>query len=507
MLIVGAVAALAATCGDRQPASVRDAATPTAPAQSVRRISDARLQEMLLTPHALPYKVALPTSEGPRAFDNARAAAESFDPNDTEWDMKRRGRLTGYSIEYDTPLDADLTARTGTHGAYFSVELWEDADAARAFVEDEIVAATSYVGTSLATGYTIHGAELFSPEGFDQASYGARFHMLDSLLGDVYLSVIVFQHDELVASAVVERLDPSDAGAETYTLARLLDDTINGGSTPPPASALVPGGVLGLRCSYASRYLRELYGLSPRRGCVILRVSGPAQRVGLRVGDKIVRVNDWPITSGAQFSAWWDLGISGPRPLFVVERDGAEIAVELPLGESGPLPQDDPYQAYLAARGNPDAVAAVRYYTEALQFAPDFDLARLYRAQRMFDERLFADRLDDAVADVELVLESDPLLVEAYVLYADVKAFYGDPSAAIALLDTAATLAECQSPVPEWDYDCMDIVIARATYALQRLQPGDIDRASADLASLAGISAPSIADAVWQLQLQLESVR
>jgi hypothetical protein len=149
----------------------------------------------------------------------------------------------------------------------------------------------------------------------------------------------------------------------------------------------------------------------------------------------------------------------------------------------------------------------VRYYTEALQLAPDFDLARLYRAQRMFDDASFASRLDDAVADIEAVLQSDPLLVEAYVLSADVKAFYGDPTAALALLDTAATLAECRSPVPEWDYDCMDIVMTRAAYALQRLQPGDVERVTADLAALANITDPARADDIWQLQLELESVR
>src|SRR5438105_14575624 len=81
------------------------------------------------------------------------------------------------------------------------------------------------------------------------------------------------------------------------------------GQTPEPASTsasdgFVRGSILGLRCSTASRFLRDRYQLDERPGCVILRVDGRsgAEHAGLRVGDKIVAIGNVPITSGRQFS-------------------------------------------------------------------------------------------------------------------------------------------------------------------------------------------------------------
>src|SRR5437868_3774157 len=70
---------------------------------------------------------------------------------------------------------------------------------------------------------------------------------------------------------------------------------------------------LGVRCSGPSKYLRAKFDLPDQRGCIVIRVSGPAERAGIRQGDLMTGMNGYPITSGPQYSHRFDAEVAGGR--------------------------------------------------------------------------------------------------------------------------------------------------------------------------------------------------
>ena len=236
------------------------------------------------------------------------------------------------------------------------------------------------------------------------------------------------------------------------------------------------GRVLGLRCSYASGYLREKYSLPERHGCVILRVNPGtgAFNAGLREGDMIIGLEGVPITSGSQFTVFWESLDEDTQEFSVIHPGQAEPeSIEVTLGPPGKLPEydaADPYFFYLRARGAPDSSRAIDDYSKAIELAPEFDLPYVYRGE------LYSDELVDdlALSDFNTALDLDNELTEAY---RERSWHYilrlGEYDSAIADAQKATELDGCEGAFEEYNYDCFlsHLVLANAYGA--RGGPGD----------------------------------
>ena len=221
--------------------------------------------------------------------------------------------------------------------------------------------------------------------------------------------------------------------------------------------ALGPGGhVLGIRCGVSSQYLQTLFGLPAERGCVILRVSGAAEDAGLRQGDLIVVMNDIPITSGSQFTITFERSERRDFSFTVLRPGRAEpIDFHVSLGApGGPFEEDpdDPFFYYLLARGDAERAHIeedIADYTRAIELAPDFDLAHLYRGglyEEIGDYR-------SALRDYRKAIQLSPRLGEAY----SILAYFLNPDdipEAMANIEEAIRLNECESGFLRYNVDC-----------------------------------------------------
>lgn len=259
----------------------------------------------------------------------------------------------------------------------------------------------------------------------------------------------------------------------------------------PPLHAVPLGSILGLRCSYASKFLREKYDLPSGKGCVVLRVgaNGAAERAGFQIGDKIIRLNGSPITSGRQFTYHFEELPGGPVQEFVVQRGDQELTLDVVLGIGSNLPKDDPYFYYLRAKSDTEVLdysQIMADYTKAIELEPQFDLAYLYRGTVQLN---FGgdDQLAKAKADLLKALELDPKLTEAHRALARLLLREGDFEGALEHINRSIELNGCGRRVEPWDFDCGEDLMARAVFYLSRLEPGDDLLAEADLNAIAGV--------------------
>jgi tetratricopeptide (TPR) repeat protein len=257
----------------------------------------------------------------------------------------------------------------------------------------------------------------------------------------------------------------------------------------PPLDAVPLGGILGLRCSYASQFLREKYDLPPGKGCVVLRVdaNSGAERAGFQIGDKIIRLNGSPITSGRQFTYHFEELPGGPVQEFVVQRGNQELTLDVVLGIRADLPESDPYFYYLRAKSDTEVVnysQIMADYTKAIELEPQFDLAYLYRGILQGDH---GGDSEAAKADLLRALELDPELTEAHRALTRLLLQEGDFAAALAHINRSIELNGCGSLVEPWDFDCGEDLRTRSVIYLSRLEPGDDLLAEADVNAIAGV--------------------
>lgn len=242
----------------------------------------------------------------------------------------------------------------------------------------------------------------------------------------------------------------------------------------------LPGDrVLGLRCSYASKYLREKYGLPDRQGCVILRVTkgGAAEAAGLAEGQLIVALESVPITSGPQFTRFFE-SLDKRKQEYTALRPGEKepFTTIVTLGAPGELADfdaNDPYFFYLRGRGADDRAQAILDLTKAIELAPDFDLAYIYRAAYHVENMM----LDDALADLNHALELDDRNAEAFRWRAEAYRYNGEYEAALADADTAIELDKCPDAFRTYNYDCFVNHMIRLNTFGMRGGPGDSERA------------------------------
>ncbi len=276
------------------------------------------------------------------------------------------------------------------------------------------------------------------------------------------------------------------------------DGDDDGAAVPAPtrahaSEAFVRGNILGLRCSTASRFLRDRYGLDDRSGCVILRVDARsgAEHAGLLIGDNIIEVNSVPITSGRQFSHVFERQGSS-RVQLRIERERETMTVDVALGRYADAPDDDPYYDYLIARGNPDAATAIEYFSRQLMDDPGFDLAHAYRAEYLIDEAGGVEdlSLSHAESDLQEALRIDPELAEAHEIYARLLSSRLERhDDALAEIEQAIELSGCTPPIASHDVDCGEILMSRAEIYLRRNAPGDVALIRQDVGTVATVEA------------------
>ena len=256
------------------------------------------------------------------------------------------------------------------------------------------------------------------------------------------------------------------------------------------------GHTLGLRCGVSSHYLQERFSLPNERGCVILRVSGSAEDAGLRQGDLMIEMNGILITSGSQFTIVFDN--SDRRDFkFRVIRSGYEepLTFHVTLGPSaGPFKEDpdDPFFYYLRAKGDTERLHVERDiadYSRAIELAPHFDLAYLYRG-------LLYDELGDhasALRDYVKAIELSPDLGEAYSILA-YSLNPDDIDGAVSNIRKAIQLHECEGGFVKYNVDC-----AVAYSLVARLEGYSDLRVTMDVANQAIEFFPGLPDPYFEL--------
>ncbi|MEX0800891.1 MAG: hypothetical protein WD379_06725 [Dehalococcoidia bacterium] len=260
----------------------------------------------------------------------------------------------------------------------------------------------------------------------------------------------------------------------------------------PLVQSLQPGGILGLRCGYATKFLRERYDLPEGRGCVTLRVDSPsaAEQAGFQLGDKIVEMDGIPITSGRQFSLLFEDVPGSGHHSFVVQRGDEELTLEVDLAHRAGEPEEDPYFYYLRAKSlsaesldlEADLDRIVADYTRQIDQDPDFELPYVYRGDMLIGRDNEAAR-----ADLEHALALDPALTEAHRALAQVAADERDFDAAIDQIDRSTELNGCGDALESWDLDCAEDITNRTGFYLARLQEGDDQIIERDLDALEGV--------------------
>lgn len=242
--------------------------------------------------------------------------------------------------------------------------------------------------------------------------------------------------------------------------------------------SLQPGSILGLRCGYATKFLRERYGLPEGRGCVVLRVDSPsaAEEAGFQLGDKMIEMDGMPITSGRQFSFLFeDLPGTGHHT-FVVQRGNQELTLEVDLADRAGTPKEDPYLYYLRAKGlaassldlDADLDQIIADYTRQTEQDPEFELPYLYRGIKQIGR-------NDEAAEAELrkALQLDPDLTEAHRGLSQLAEGRDDMEAALEHVNRSIELNGCGEVIEQWDIDCAEDLTNRVAFYLQRLQEGD----------------------------------
>lgn len=215
---------------------------------------------------------------------------------------------------------------------------------------------------------------------------------------------------------------------------------------------------LGVRCSGPSKFLRDRFG-SPRAdlGCVVIRVSGPAERAGIRPGDVMTGMNGYPITSGPQYNHRFDAQVSDGHFTFTMLRAGEPqpLTFDVDVGPTaGARESDNELSHFMNAKDylGQQPLPAIAEYTRAIELAPSFDLAYMERGW-LYDS---IGRHEEAVADFTRAIALDPDLPETHRHLAWSKLKQNDTNGANDEIVRALVLDKCDSAFTRWNSDCGD---------------------------------------------------
>ncbi len=224
--------------------------------------------------------------------------------------------------------------------------------------------------------------------------------------------------------------------------------------------------------------MRERYDLPNRPGCVVLRSAGNAKQAGIRQGDLLIGWDGSDITSGPDFAYKWERSRGREHMATVIhpgERTAVELRIELAGWSTPPFDKSDPMHHFANARrdGVNDPARAIPEYTRAIELAPDFDLAYVYRGSLLLDQ----GRDEEALADLLRAIELNPDLPEAHLQLGAYYMFNHTliiPRTARAEVLRAIELDHCDTrAIRGEDFDCAtDYALLAALYT--QTQPADV---------------------------------
>jgi hypothetical protein len=151
---------------------------------------------------------------------NARAANDSFDPNDTAGSVTRAGRVSGYTLFYGDPTYASLRSGEGPIDLGSSVDLFKTAAQAKAY-EAKAQRDVERVRGKNIDGIVIEQVASFRVQRIGQETSGLR---IVQRIGRkrVYNTYVDFRIDRLLCEATVSRADSENVDAQAVAIAGRL---------------------------------------------------------------------------------------------------------------------------------------------------------------------------------------------------------------------------------------------------------------------------------------------
>lgn len=149
-------------------------------------------------------------------------ASDTIDPRDDAVDIENGGWVASYSLNYEDST-LDLTATVG--GGTTSLDLFEDADSADAFLEKQLSDADDLSGSTIQSGFVLEEAGQFEVSAAD-GGFGLKQTMKFGQ-PTVYGWVAGFRLGNLVAAVAVTRLDDTDITETMRQLTAKLEQRVN----------------------------------------------------------------------------------------------------------------------------------------------------------------------------------------------------------------------------------------------------------------------------------------
>lgn len=219
---VASAALLAACSGDGKS---------SAPPPSQAPAREARAADLPLMP--LPQEelgslaAGLEVDSGSGPQDNAEAAEDSFDPNDTAGSLAEAGRLAGYDLAYSDPQLVALENGEGLTSIGSGLDLYSTSEQASAAFKKLIDDFTRLAGSEIESGVTLSSAEKFDVADLGDEAAGLRGTATFAGVTQ-YQTAVGFRTGRLVGSVYVAAADDVDHGAAMKALARKLEQRMRG---------------------------------------------------------------------------------------------------------------------------------------------------------------------------------------------------------------------------------------------------------------------------------------
>ena len=152
--------------------------------------------------------------------DNARAADDSFDPDDSAAGLTKAGRVSGYALFYGDSSNSALRRGRGLIDAGTTLDLFRTAAQARAFARKTRGDLARVRGRNL-DGVVLVSSTTFAVRGLPPSTVGLR---IVTRLGNrrIYSTYVDFQVNRLLLEAAVSRADAISSEEQAAAVARAL---------------------------------------------------------------------------------------------------------------------------------------------------------------------------------------------------------------------------------------------------------------------------------------------
>jgi hypothetical protein len=284
---------------------------------------------------------------------NARAADDSFDPNDTAATVSKAGRVSGYTLVYGDVGFGALRKAGGLIDVGTSLDFFRSVPKAEAYELKSLRDLQRVQGQNL-QGVVIERSSAFPARGLGPRSVGLR---IVQRVGKkrIYGTFVDFQIDKILCEALINRADNKNMDAQAVALAKKLAGRIIGyaqgtlkaspvplprplgtakpGAKAPDLSAMVPtaedmkgkAGVFQQAFSpddlAIASYIRE-FRFGPNSGLFQLRTTAALERSRREAAGRLLVLRS--VFTGPEGAATVAqvVGGSGPAKLDGIRRPG-----------------------------------------------------------------------------------------------------------------------------------------------------------------------------------------